>query len=515
MSEVTAPAEGRIPLGGTGSGVPLPPEDDETLVDALCEIRHVLIQESREQLAHKLPTRIRRNLRLDGSAVGFARELVRLCRDQMRLGCLVRWILYLEEGGRGSREVARAAESLLHVEEWEQLIHLLPEEATPADVRLVREELRGHAPAVVAEAFEAARSDRFAPDEAPPDTAWDRFVDLAEMSVPRDGEPPLRVFCSLLPSYLSLPSCGELLLLWGGGRRDRPTMPAGTRVPARLVVHITQSEQRDRYDIDYWTVLSERRGQEPDFCFHGQAPRLAAENLADHVSGLLTLMEMDHRVGHHESVRVELVARMDLLRVLEADRWQAAGKDGHRLGARAEVVYRAEELVDEARADTAPARLTCARRWRSLDDAREVRHLDTAHEPEIRTRKDGRTYREPLAPRLQDDRILVLSVPSHLDECHMTVWAAIKVGVPVVVWRSASHGPGIGPWLNLGKVGREVKVSPDRIRELPKALHESRSGGVSAGDTGYIEECFEVAVFYHDSLPVLPDPRQMTTHSIR
>lgn len=504
-------AGGRPPPGRQA-----PAEEGEgALIDALCDVRHVFSQESREQLAYKLPQRIRRNLRLDGSAARFARELVRLCREQVRLGCLVRWILYLEEGGRSAWDVARAAETLVHAEEWGQLCHLLPEGTTATDVCLVREELRAHGPARVAEAFEAARVDQPVLSEAPPVTAWDRFVDLAEMSVPEDRELPLRVFCSLLPTCVPLTACGDLIDLWGGGRRDRQLPQPMSRAPARLVVHVTQGESKDRYDVEHWMVLSERQGQAPDFCVHGCAPGMAPERIGDYVGGLLTLMEVDHRTGHHEGRRIELVGRLGLLRDLEAERWQEAGEGDRRLGARAEVVYRAEELVDRSRRDTERARRTCTRRWEGLERTHEALHLDTVHEAAKRRRKGGRTYREPLAERLQDDRILVLSVPSHLDDCHMSVWSAVMIGVPVVVWRSAANGPGISPWLNLGKVGREVMVSSERIRALPGALHQSRSGCVSPDDTGYIEESFEVAVFYHDSLPVLPEPRQMTPHSIR
>ncbi|WP_241480241.1 effector-associated domain 2-containing protein [Nocardiopsis halotolerans] len=509
MREGTAAVEERTPPGGPGPPVSADGGVEE-LVDALCEIRCVLLPWSREQLVYQLPTRIRRNLRMEGSAVEFARNLVRLCLDQVRLGCLVRWILHLEEGGRSSREVARAAEPLLHAEEWEQLCHLLPVGTTDDDVRLVRRELREHHPDAVGRAFEAARPDRFALSEAPPRTAWDLLVDLAEMSVPEGGEIPLRVFCALLPAAVPLRDCADLVARWSGEGRDDPSAPQASRTPARLVVHVTQVGSRDRYDVEYWTLLSERRGRAPDFCDHGHAADVDPERIGDHVGGLLTLMEVDRRTGHHEGTRVELVGRLDLLRRLEAERWQEAGEGGRRLGARAEVVYRAEELVDPARGDTERARRTRARRWEGLEDTCEVLHLDTAHAAGERTRRDGRTYREPLAERLQSDRIVVLSVPSHLDDCHMPVWSAITIGVPVVVWRSANNGPGISPWLNLGKVGREVAVSPDRIRALPKALHQSRSGCVSPDDTGYIEESFEVAVFYHDSLPVLPAPRQMT-----
>ncbi|MEV6821763.1 hypothetical protein AB0M72_23740 [Nocardiopsis dassonvillei] len=528
MSETTATAGGQAPIGGRppsegagpppggrllpeGAGRPLPADGGfEDLVDALCALRCVLLPDAREQLAYQLPTRVRRNLRLEGSPVEFARHLVRLCREQVRLGCLLRWILYLEERGRSSLAAARAAEPLVHAEEWEQLYRLLPEGTTDADVDLVRRELAEHSPDLVAEAFETARTDRLAPAEAPPHTAWDRLVDLTEMTVPEGAELPLRIFCSLLPCAVPLRDCADLLLLWGGGRREGTAAPPGPRAPARLVVHVTQGRSRDRYDVEYWTVLSERRGRPPDFCGHGHTPHMEAERIGAHVGGLLTLLEVDHRTGYHEGVRVELVARLDLLRRLEAERWQEAGEGDRRLGSRAQVVYRAEELVDPARGDTAQARRTCARRWEGLASAREVLHLDTAHEAGQRRRRGGRTYREPLVERLQDDRIVALSVPSHLDECHMSVWSALMIGVPVVVWRSADNGPGASPWLNLGKVGREVMVPPERIRALPKALHQSRSGCVSPDDTGYIEESFEVAVFYHDTLPVLPAPRPMT-----
>ncbi|GAA1446616.1 hypothetical protein [Nocardiopsis tropica] len=501
---------------------PVPPRVDEAdyarLAKALCSVTCVTSPEYHELLLGKLP-RVRSGINRNAVPVVFTDALVGRCRESRLLGVLMRWIGYWSDDSRSWRTAALIAEPLVREEEWAQVSQAIPE-ATRQQVDTVREELVLYDAADFREIADRVRGARPI-DRTPSDRAWHTFVALAEIPG-REGESALVEFCAILGARGAL-RCAALLEGWGGGSApEAPGAPpgpdAGEDVPARLVVHVERGEERDRHDLRYWTVLREHGGDRPDFCDSGTRKGVTPDRIADSVGVLLGLVEVDHRREHHRGrMRVELVAELDLLRELEADRWQEAGgaAGAPPLGARAEVVYRAAELEDPSRRDYDAGRRALGRRWAALLRCGSGVHLDTAHEAQTKERLSGRTYREPLEDRLPDDRIAILSVPSHLDDCHQSVRSAIRFGVPVVVWRSADNGRGIGPWLNLGKTGREVTVSSEKLQSIPQVLHKSRSGGVSPDDSGYIEESFEVAVFYHDSLPVLPDPPPLTASSIR
>jgi len=501
---------------------PAPPRVDEAdyarLAKALCSVTCVTSPEYHDLLLGKLP-RVRSGVNRNAVPVVFTDALVGRCRDSRLLGVLMRWIGYWSDDSQSWRTASLIAEPLVREEEWDQVSQAIPE-ATRQQVDTVREELDRYDAAAFREDADRVRGSRHI-DRTPSDTAWHTFVALAEIPG-AGGESALVEFCAILGAGGVL-HCAGLLEGWGGGAVPDPAGgPPGPGawqdVPARLVVHVERGEERGRHDLRYWTVLREHRGDPPDFCDSGTRRGVTQDRIADSVGVLLGLVEVDHRRDLHGGrMRVELVGELDLLRELEADRWQeaCAGPGRLPLGARAEVIYRAAELEVPTWRDYDAGRKSLAQRWAALFRCGSALHLDTAHEAETKERLSGRTYREPLEDRLVDDRIALLSVPSHLDDCHQSVRSAIRFGVPVVMWRSANNGRGIGPWLNLGKTGREVTVSSEKIQAIPQVLHKSRVGGVSPDDSGYIEESFEVAVFYHDSLPVLPDPTPLAASSIR
>ena len=85
----------------------------------------------------------------------------------------------------------------------------------------------------------------------------------------------------------------------------------------------------------------------------------------------------------------------------------------------------------------------------------------------------------------------------------------------MIIWHSGSGARAVGDWLSPVQEEREVIVSSDDIENLPRDLLLSRSGRVPPSDSGYIEKSFEIAVMYHDTLPVLPVSPPMSTDSIR
>ncbi|MFI6576598.1 hypothetical protein ACIBFB_12400 [Nocardiopsis sp. NPDC050513] len=484
--------------------------DVERLARALCDVEHVYSPKHREQLVQYLPSAVRRNADIAGEASVFARALVRRCHQHRRLGCLVRWVLYLEDRGRSARAAADAARPLLVEEEYELLVQHL-DVRNARDVGAVRDDLSGVLFDQVEAVFERVRPAAFRVDTPEPVTAWDALMDLAERPAPTGGEPPVALFCAEVARDLRTPNTG-LLKDWGRGLR--PSDPLGTASgeppaperPARLVVRVGRGTRRDRYDVEYWTVLSQRGGGEPEFCDHDLQVDVPPDMIGAWVGLLLGRMEADPRVAHHNGRRVELVAPLPLLDRLQAETWQRDATGGVPLGARAEVVYRAEELLPDHAGHDAWG--TCVNRWRQLESRGEALALDEYHD---RGRDD-----EPLPERLRDDRVIVLSVPSRLNHWYTQVWSAITLGVPVVVWRSSEFGRGIGSWLNPARVGREVTVTLEEIRALPEVLHSSRSGRVSPSESGYIEGSLEIAVIYNDPFPVLPEPPpQLSTDSIR
>ncbi|WP_017600473.1 VMAP-C domain-containing protein [Nocardiopsis lucentensis] len=480
--------------------------DVERLALALCDVEHIYSQEHREQLMRYLPRAVRRDVDASGAPSVFARRLVQFCQDRECVGCLLRWVLHLEDRGRSARTAAEAARPLLDEEEYALLAQHV-EVRDARDVGTVRDELSRVLFDKVEAVFERVRPPTLRVETPEPATAWDALMDLAERPAPPDGEPPVLLFCAEVARHLRTLNTG-LLEEWGRGLRppEPPGTPPAPERPARLVVRVGQGTRRGRYEVEYWTVLSQRRGEEPEFCDHDLHPDVDPASIGERIGGLLSRMEADPRAAHHGGRRVELVAPLLLLDRLQAESWQRAHSGGVPLGARAEVVYRAEELLPD-RADR-DAWSTCVSRWQRLESSGEALALDEFH--------DRGMDDDPLPERLRDDRVIVLSVPSRLSRWYTQVWSAITLGVPVVVWRSAEFGPGIGSWLNPVRMGREVTVTSEEIRALPEVLHSSRSGRVSSSESGYIEGSLEIAVIYHDPLPVLPEPPpQMSTDSIR
>ena len=82
----------------------------------------------------------------------------------------------------------------------------------------------------------------------------------------------------------------------------------------------------------------------------------------------------------------------------------------------------------------------------------------------------------------------------------------------MIIWHCGDGPRPVGSWLSPVQMEREVTVSSNDMTELPAALLSSRSGRVSPSDYGYIESSSEIAVIYHDTLPVLPPPPPPMSH---
>ncbi|WP_262391402.1 hypothetical protein [Nocardiopsis sp. CNR-923] len=158
--------------------------DVERLARALCDVEHVYSPRHREQLVQYLPSAVRRSADLSGEASVFARALVRRCHQHRRLGCLVRWVLYLEDRGRSALAAADAARPLLVEEEYELLVQHL-DVRDPCDVGTVREDLSGVPFDQVEAVFERVRPATFRVDTPEPVTVWD--ASWTSPNAPRRG----------------------------------------------------------------------------------------------------------------------------------------------------------------------------------------------------------------------------------------------------------------------------------------------------------------------------------------
>src|SRR5699024_11366834 len=104
-----------------------------------------------------------------------------------------------------------------------------------------------------------------------------------------------------------------------------------------------------------WTVLSRGRGDAPDFRAHWLDRDVASDEIGLRVGSRLDMMLEDSAAAHHRGTRVELVAPLDLIAEVRAERWQSGRTRGGRLlGAVTEVVYRAEDVHARQRAGGRP-----------------------------------------------------------------------------------------------------------------------------------------------------------------
>ncbi|MBE2998350.1 hypothetical protein IDM40_06465 [Nocardiopsis sp. HNM0947] len=488
------------------------PEDRESLVDALCEVAYVQDREGQSDLLSCLPLRIRREVGT-GPVYRFALRLVTACETQGTLLPLVRWVL--RKDARSVAAEALAAEAAPYVREAEDTVlgSVLVDAATAGaatvsgDLATVRAEL-ALLPCEpgVRETYRSIRADHAGKGGGlpPPETAWEALVNLALLPAFDDPSPAAR-FCAWLAAAHPALSCADLLGQWGGALGAAPLpAPAPEDLPARLVVRVSRS-CRDRYDLESWSVLSDGRGGPPDFAEHWMDRDVPGEEISVRVGSRLDLLLADSRSAHHRSTRVELVTSLDLMAEAVAERWQNGRTlQGRPLGERAEVVYRDEALLDRRSPEVRSAQKRFSQRWSGLFRDGRAAVFDLFHTADMNERL--------IAKRLDDDRVIGISVPRGLGEVFLSVALAVRSGVPVVIWHFGDSPRPVGSWLSPVQMEREVTVSPDDMSELPAALLRSRSGRVSPSDYGYIESSSQIAVIYHDTLPVLPPPPPPMSH---
>ena len=515
----SAEDEGPLPEGGPrqhARGGAVTPEEHESLADALCEISYVQDAEGQRDLLHCFPTRIRQEVST-GPTYRFALQLVSACARRRRFLHLTRWVLRRDGGSIQAQAFAEEAAARVREEEEQVLGPMLARDAAPepeimrGDLTAVRRDLalipcQGE----TRDGYRTIRASHGSRggDLPPPETLWDALVNLAELPAIQDPPPTAR-FCALVARVFPRLGCCDLLSRWGSTDPTEALPPAPPEtLPARLVVRVSRS-RADRFDLESWTVLSRGRGEAPDFQAHWLDRDVSSDEISLRVGSRLDMMLEDTASTHHRGTRVELVAPLDLIAEVRAERWQSGRTRGGRLlGAVTEVVYRAEEVLDRQRAEVRRVQERFAGRWTLLARERQGKVFDLFHSGELDERL--------IAKRLDDGTVVGLSVPRGLDQTFLSVTWAMRTGVPVIIWHSGGGGRAVGDWLSPVQREREVIVSSDDIENLPRALLLSRSGRVLPSDYGYIEESFEIAVMYHDTLPVLPEsPPPMSTDSIR
>lgn len=488
------------------------PEDRESLVDALCEVAYVQDREGQSDLLSCLPLRIRREVGT-GPVYRFALRLITACETQGALLPLARWVL--RKDARSVAAEALAAEAAPYVREAEDTVlgPVLVDTATAeaatvgGDLTTVRAELtRLPCETGVRGSYRSIRADHVGKGGGlpPPETAWEALVNLALLPAFADPSPAAR-FCAWLAQAYPTLACADLLGQWGGTGAVAPVpAPPPEDLPARLVVRVSRS-CRERYDLESWSVLSDGRGGPPDFTEHWMDRDVAGDEVSVRVGSRLDLMLADSRAAHHRSTRVELVTSLDLMAEAVAERWQnGRTRQGQPLGERAEVVYRDEALLDRRDPEVRSAQKRFSQRWAGLFRDGRAAVFDLFHAADMNERL--------IAKRLDDDTVIGISVPHGLGEAFLSVALAVRSGVPVIIWHFGDGPRPVGSWLSPVQMEREVTVSSDDMTELPAALLSSRSGRVSPTDYGYVESSSEIAVIYHDTLPVLPPPPPPMSH---
>lgn len=488
--------------GGSVSGEPgtheLSPELRALIVDALCEIDRLSQEQGQVSLLSYLASSRARKLVPTGSLMLFAERLTDHCAQRFAFLGLSRWLLRWEDGSQQARTVVELVRPLVEKEENETLSALLFDASAP-DLDEVRRQLTPVAcKGVVEVVFRTVRNRSIASGLLPePGNAWEALVCLSQFTAV-EGEPPVRGLCKQLSAVLPKLPCAGLLSHWGRTSRSEFIWGDPERVdaPARLVVWVSPGARSGRFELESWAVLSRRSGGEPEFLERWVDRDVHRDEIAVRVGDRLDRVEADVRVQHHRALRVEVVASLSQMSELRVELWQNQEVSGReKLGTRAEMVYRAAEVTDHRLSAVQKARRHAQERWAVLEQNRKAPVLDLFHTGD----EDETLIRESM-----DGHVICLSVPGGLKRPVRHVLHALGVGVPVVVWHCGTQGGSIHDWLNPVRIEGEATLTADQVHGLPATLLRSRVGEASQQDSVYVESGFDVAMMYHDQLPVLP-----------
>ncbi|MFI0485219.1 hypothetical protein [Actinomadura sp. 9N215] len=448
--------------------------DTHALTSALAKVRVMhqhafrleLVEEIGRELGEPLSSEDSQNARIHISAI------VRACADRTGgIAALAKWLPVL--AGEDDSDVIR----------FRGLASPAGPLVGPEDETRLRDALAQCSVPEVPRLFSAAADGMVGMLDIPWN-AWDAFVRLADTNVRSDDVPPHLVFVGKLANLLararddaSAQACAATLRAWvteqiGAyrARGDREladrirrlcapaAAPAGTGLPMTLIVMLEQDlrGRGDRYVVTRWRQLDPVQWR-PE----RDADELAVrrDEIPGTVASLLRAAERDWAGRFGGSLGLELILPNELLN-LDADQWPSDEDDALAvpIGAEYEVILRSQQRLRER---------AWHRHWivrsRALGSpalAGGANHELHRCPPEL----EGDASRLRLHLNSQETVVAyLLSSPPDREPGRSELPAALRVGVPVVLW---SRDPEVMADLWDAMTSEPLHALPDRVKSI-------------------------------------------------
>lgn len=487
----------------------------------LYEVTSVNDGKARRVLCHYLPPQIRDRLDQEGTPQEFAEELLLLAVKQKKLGVVLRWVRYLEDGSPRAQQVLEEADPLLEAEEqrlgdvsqaereaWRELRQAL--RRIPCDDRIRRSyEAAGEHSLVMLERSEAPE----------PLDAWEAFLDLQELGLDLQGRRPDAVFLHWLAERTSdsrvIRAVRQWLVYQGTlfdevppERRAEPTEDSSSS--SRVLIEVMPDpDMIELFQITYWTVTTGPAGESRVFSTPENLSGISEQELPRRISALVADLERRKR-RRPAKFRLEFILPFSLLFRFSVQRWLSKAPrevEPMRFGSKYEIVFRSKEFLEDSAYQE--SRWSCERRWNYLEQGAHglVRRSSVSEMPSgVRT-----------ADYLSDERIVAFHVCGPYEtRWEKQVYTAVYCGVPVVAWCGDREGHACRSSFSGLLGGAEGKADEAEVRSFPKNLHLARVRNSTPEEQRLARESYDMSVIYHDRQQVFPEyPDILSTGNIR
>lgn len=486
----------------------------------LYEVASVRDGKARRILCHYLPPQVRDHLDQEGTPQEFAEELLAQAVKQRKLGVVLRWLRYLEDGSPRTLQVFQEADILLETEEqglgdvsqeeeqaWRELRRAL--RRIPCDDRVKRSyEAAGEHSLVMLEGSETPE----------PLDAWEAFLDLQDLGPDLQGKRPDSVFLHWLAERTSdsrvIGAVRQWLEYQGTLFEEAPPERkaesfSGDSASSRVFIEVVPDpDMVELFQITYWTVTTGETGEPHVFGTPESVSGVSEQELPRRLSALVADTEKKPRTGHGR-FRLEFILPFSLLFRFPVQHWLSRaprGVEPMRFGSKYEIVFRSKEFLEDDAYQV--SRWSCERRWNYLK--RGTRGLvKRSSESEMPPGLSTSDY-------LSDERIVAFHICGTSEtKWENQVYTAVYCGVPVVAWCDSRGGHTCRTSFSGLLGGAEGEVYEAEVRSLPENLHLARVRNSTPEEQKSAQESYGMSVIYHDRQQVFPDhPDILSTGNI-